>query len=328
VRLISTSEYDHVTMQLARPIYDKQKRILLAAGRSIHPKYLERIIAMDIRYLFVEDAVSEGITLDELVDMPTWLDAIEVVQTEFELAASKKALEIPNLQKIATKLLEEVGNRKVIVLIPTTSIAEDLRKYAHSVNVTLLALQVSKRLKINKLQLKDLAIGALLHDIGKAITSDDEQHPLQGFDYLRKAREVSLLSAHVAYQHHEQFDGTGFPRGISGKEFHEFAQVCGICNLFENMISRENIPPHMAMELIMTKSGSGFEPEIVQAFISSIPSYPPGTRVLLNNGQEAIVTKIKSMMQRPVVRYTTTNLEVSLEQEYTLLITGRIEDIR
>jgi putative nucleotidyltransferase with HDIG domain len=326
VRLISTSEYDHITMQLARPIYDKQKRVLLAAGRSIHPKYLERIVAMDIRYLFVEDAISGGITLEELMDMPTWIDAIEVVQKEFELAASKKSLEVKSLKKIVAKLLEEVEKRKAIVLIPTTSIAEDLRKFAHSVNVTLLALQVSKKLKINKLQLRDLAIGVLLHDIGKAFTTDDEQHPQLGFEYLRKEREVSILSAHVAYQHHEQMDGRGFPRGLSGKEFHEFAQICGICNLYENMISRENIPPHMAMELIMTKSGSGFSPEIVQAFINSIPSYTPGTKVILNNGEVAIVTRIQSLMQRPTVRYLSTNKEVSLEQDYTLLITGMLEE--
>nr|WP_272495769.1 HD domain-containing protein [Bacillus pinisoli] len=313
-------------MQLARPIYDRHKRVLLAAGRSIHPKYLERLEDMDIRYLFVEDAVSKGITLEEMMDMPTWMDAIEIVQKEYELAQSNKGLELRGLQKIVTKLISEVDKRKAVILIPTTSIAENLRKYAHSVNVTLLALQVAKKLRLNKLRLKDLAIGCLLHDIGKAITSDDEQHPQQGFEYLRKEREISLLSAHIAYQHHEQLNGQGFPRKISGKEFRDIAQICGICNMYENMISKENIPPHMAMELIMTKSGSGFDPEIVQAFISSIPSYTPGTKVVLNNGQEAIVTKIQSLMQRPTVRVLSSNQELSLEQEYTLLITGVVEE--
>jgi putative nucleotidyltransferase with HDIG domain len=326
MRLISISEYNHTTMQLARPIYDRQKRVLLAAGRSIHPKYLERLEEMDIRYLFVEDSVSQGITMDEMVDMPTWMDAILGVQNVFNAAASKKTFEIREIQKIVTKLLDEVAKRKAIVLIPTTSIAEDLRRYAHSVNVTLLSLQVAKKFRINNMQMRDLAIGALLHDIGKATASDDEKHPQEGFDYLRKVREVSLLAAHVAFQHHEQLNGEGFPRGISGKDFHDFAQICGVCNLYENMISRENIPPHMAMELIMTKSGGGFNPEIVQAFINSIPSYTPGTKVNLNNGQAAIVTKIKSLMQRPTVRYMETNQEVSLEEEYTLFITGIVEE--
>jgi putative nucleotidyltransferase with HDIG domain len=313
-------------MQLARPIYDRQKRILLAAGRSIHPKYLERLEEMDIRYLFVEDAESEGITMEELVDMPTWMDAIEAVQKVYQDAAAKKVFELRDIQKITQKLLDEVLKRKAVVLIPTTSVAEDLRRYAHCVNVALLALQVSKKLTINKIQMRDLAIGSLLHDIGKSITTEDERHPQEGFEYLRKVRELSLVSAHVAFQHHEQLNGEGFPRKISGNAFHEFAQICGVCNLYENMISRENIPPHMAMEMIMTKSGIGYSEEIVHAFIQSIPSYTPGTKVKLNNGEEAIVTKIKSLMHRPVVRYLKTNQEVSLEEEYTLLVTGLVEE--
>lgn len=326
MRLISISDYNDKTMQLARPIYDRQKRILLAAGRSIHPKYLERLEDMDIRYLFVEDAISEGITMEEMVDMPTWMDAIEAVQKVYQDASSKKVFELREIQKITRKLIDEVTKRKAIVLIPTTSIAEDLRRYAHSVNVALLALQVAKKININNIQLRDLAIGTLLHDIGKAITPDDERHPQEGFDYLRKVRDLSLLSAHVAFQHHEQLNGEGFPRKITGKEFHEFAQICGVCNLYENMISRENIPPHMAMELIMTKSGIGFSEEVVQAFLQSIPSYTPGTKVKLNNGEIAIVTKIRSHMQRPVVRYLSNNKETYLDEDYTLLITGIVEE--
>ncbi|MFZ3591422.1 HD-GYP domain-containing protein [Bacillus sp. DJP31] len=325
MRLIGISEYNQITMQLARPIYDRRKRVLLAAGRTIHPKYLERLEDMDIRYLFVEDFISKDITMEEMVDMPTWMDAIEGIQKVYEVASSKKIFEIRELQKICSKLIDEVSKRKAIVLIPTTSIPEDLRKYAHAVNVTLLSLQVAKKLSVNSLRLRDLALGALLHDIGKAVTTDDEQHPQAGFDYLRKVREVKLISAHVAFGHHEQLNGEGFPRGISDKEFHDFAQICGICNLYENMISRENIPPHMAMEMIMTKSGVGYSQEIVQSFIDSIPSYSPGTKVMLNNGKKAIVTKIRSLMQRPVVRYLDSNQEISLEDHYTLLITGIVE---
>lgn len=80
MRFIQIEEYDHTTMRLARPIYDRQKRILLAAGRTIHPIYLERIKQMNISTLIVEDAESHGISMDELVDMPTWMDAIDEVK--------------------------------------------------------------------------------------------------------------------------------------------------------------------------------------------------------------------------------------------------------
>lgn len=320
MRLISIEEYDSKLMQLARPIYDRHKRVLLGAGRTIHPTYLEKLQNLDIRYLFVEDAISFGITMDEMVDIPTWMDAIHLVKTAFESIERKEDLPIRELQKLVIQLVEEVGKRKAIFLIPTSSLAEELREYAHCVNVTLLALQLAKKLNVSQLQVKDLALGCLLHDIGKVL-DDSTHHSRVGFEFLRKIREVSLLSAHVAYQHHEAIDGSGEPRGLEEKEIHEFAQICAIANLYENMISKNALPPHEAMEYIMTKSGTVFPPELIKLFIGQVPSYIPGTKVKLNNGKAGIVTKIIGNVQRPFVKYIDTGEEISLADHHTLLIT-------
>jgi putative nucleotidyltransferase with HDIG domain len=325
MRLIMVDEYNPATMQLARPVYDRHRRILLAAGRTIHPKYLERLQEMDIKYLFVDDLISEGITMEELVDMPSWMDATEIVQKAYEEVENKRELNVRAIQKLAVKLIDEVSRRKVLAIIPSTSLTSELRPYAHAVNVALLALQLGKKLNLNSLQMRDLAIGSLLHDIGKAVEGTEE-HTIKGFEYLRKNREISLLSAHVAYQHHETFDGQGTPRGISHKEIHQYAQICAIANYFENLISEEGIPPHEAIEALMAKSNIDFDQDLVRLFIETIPSYPPGTKVKMSDGHEAIVTKIINHMQRPYVRYLSTNKEISLEENHSLLITGVISD--
>jgi putative nucleotidyltransferase with HDIG domain len=326
MRLISIDEYNPKLMQLAKPIFDKHKRVLLSAGRSIHPVYLEKLKALDIRYLFVEEAESFGITLEEMVDFPTWMDAIEAVQKTYDAVSQKKDIPIRDLQKQVIRLVDEVGKRKALFLIPTTSLAEELRPYAHSVNVTLLSLQIAKKLGIMQIHLKDLALGCLLHDIGKALTESYEDHPSAGFEYLRKIREISLLSAHVAYQHHEAVNGSGKPRGIIGGEIHEFAQVCGIADFYDNALSKDRLPPHEAMELIMTKSGTLFDPELVQILVQQVPFYIPGTKVMLNNGRKAIVTKIVGNIQRPYVRYLDTGEEISLSTHNTLLISKVLEE--
>lgn len=326
MRLISIDEYNPKLMQLARPIFDKHRRILLGEGRSIHPTYLKRLMDLDIRYLFVEDATSYGITMEEMVDIPTWMDAIETIKSAYQAVLDKKELPVRELQKQVILLVEEVAKRKAIFLIPTSSLAEELREYAHSVNVTLLSLQLAKKLGYSQIQLKDLAFGCLLHDIGKILVNEAEHHSRAGFEYLRKIREVSLLSAHVAYQHHEAIDGSGEPRGLEAKEIHEFAQVCAITNLYENLLSKEGLPPHEAMEYIMTKSGSVFPPHLVSLFVQEVPSYIPGTKVRLNNDRTAIVTKILGNLQRPFVRYLDTNEEISLAEHHTLLITEVLFD--
>lgn len=325
MRLIMIEEYNDKTMQLARPVYDRHRRVLLAAGRTIHPKYLERLRQMDIKYLFVEDIISEGITMEELVDMPTWMDATEVIQKVFGDVKAGKGLDVHGIQKLVVKLVDEVSRRKILIIIPSTSLASELRPYAHAINVTLLSLQLGKKLKLNSLQMRDLAIGALLHDIGKII-SGDEHHTIKGFEYLRKNREISLLSAHVAYQHHEMYNGKGTPRGIKHAEIHQYARICSIADCFENLISEESIPPHEAIEVLMAKSSIDFDEELVRLFINTIPSYPPGTKVKMSDGEQAIVTKITRHMQRPHVRYLSTHKEVSLADNHTLLITGIINE--
>jgi putative nucleotidyltransferase with HDIG domain len=321
MRLIHIDEYDYHTMQLALPIYDRFKRVLLAAGRSIHPKYLEKIKDMKISYLMVEDAISKGITIEDMLDMPTWLDAAANVKALYDQAKQTQKIDVSLLNKTAARLMTEVRHRQAIFLIPSTAIDHELRPYAHAVNVTLLCLQMAKKLRVNDLRMRDLACGALLHDIGKVAAEHVKDHPQQGFELLRKNREISLLAAHVAFQHHEHADGSGYPRGITGRQMHLFAQICAVANAYENLIAVKRILPHEATEMIMAQNETVFVPAVVEAFFKAIPSYPPGFKVMLSDGRAAIVTKITSHMHRPVVRCLESGEEIALADHPTLLIT-------
>lgn len=320
MRMISINEYDRNTMQLAEPIIDYRKRILLASGSTIHPKYMTKLMEIGIRSLIIEDAKSVGITLDEMIDMPTWIDAITVVEEVFQQAKERKELNIIELQQTVKKLINEVLQRKAIILIPTSSIDQKLATYAHAVNVTLIALQIGRRLNLNQLQLNDLGLGCLLHDIGKVRTADPLQHPEKGFQILKANREFSLLVSHVAYQHHECVDGSGFPRGLTDKNILEFAQICKVANDYENMISKEGIQPHEAIERIMSLVETKYSYRVVLSFTNGIISYPPGTHIKLNNGLFGIVTRIDSHLHRPIVKVQGISEEVDLSEESTLFI--------
>ena len=320
MQFIQISQYNYETMQLAQPIFDRMRRILLTAGRTIHPTILKRLENMGISTLMVEDAESKGITIDEMLDMPTWMDTIEVIQKAYDLSKNNQPLNIIEIQRATTKIIQEVSHRKTICLVPSTAVTEDLRVFAHSVNVTLLVVQTSKELNYSQSKVRDLAIGTLLHDIGKALTNDPMQHPTTGFEIIKKNRELSLLSAHIAYQHHETMNGKGYPRGLSGEEILEFPQICAIANLYENLISNDGYLPHEALEIIMTKSETEYPIKIIKAFMNSIPSYIPGTKVLLSNNQKAIVIGIKSHLHRPVVRCLDTQEEIDLAKQPSLMI--------
>lgn len=320
MRMISIDDYDRKKMQLAEPIYDRHKRVLLASGSTIHPKYMEKLKEIGIRSLIIEDAKSEGITLDEMIDMPTWIDAITNVEEVYKKVMEGKEFPIIKLQQTVKKLINEVLQRKAIVLIPTSTIDLALAPYAHAVNVALISLQIGRRLHFNQIQLNGLGLGCLLHDIGKAVTDDPQLHAEKGFQLLKNNREMSLLVSHIAYQHHEHFDGTGFPRGIKGKDILDFAQVCSVANDYENMISQENIQPHEAIERIMAEVEKKYSYSAVLSFTNGIISYPPGTHIRLNNGLFGIVTRIDSHLHRPIVKMEGVNEEVDLSEQSTLFI--------
>ncbi|WP_166240653.1 HD-GYP domain-containing protein [Paenibacillus turpanensis] len=322
MRFIPITQYDERTMVLAKPVYDNKRRMLLGANTTIHPKYLEKLIQLGIKQLIIEDAESKGITLEELMDMPTWMDVVDNVQQAYEAVRMKKPFPTKPVLMGAGRLIVEINSRPVVIPVPSKTAADEVKPYAHPVNVALMALQVGKALGYNELMLRDLAVGALLHDIGKAAAAHEKDHPEAGFNVIRGIREFSLLAAHVAFQHHEMLDGSGYPRAIAGQTLHDYAQIVGICNRFENMVTDEDVPPHEAMERIMALSSMKYSTEIVQAFVRAIPSYPPGTKIMMQNGEEAIVTKITSHMQRPVVRFISSGKEISLADNPTLMIAG------
>ncbi|MBU8907441.1 HD-GYP domain-containing protein [Desertibacillus haloalkaliphilus] len=320
MRVIEISDYNYNTMELAKPIYDQKGRILLAAGNAIHPKYLQKLLELGITYVVVEDTSSRGITLDEMVDMPTWIDAIKTVQQAFEQVEKQAPIPIKDIQVTASKLLQEVKVRKAVLLVPSTSTAKEIQPYAHAVNVALIALQMGKQLQYNDIQQRDLAIGCLLHDIGKAVTSDEAKHPFEGFTILRSIREFNLLSAHIAYQHHEKVNGTGYPRQLKKDEVLEFAQVCSVANRYEQLLSIDRVPPYEAVEKIMSLTDVDYKHSVVNSFFKGVPSYLPGTSVRLSTGETGIVTRINSHLHRPCVRVEETGKELSLADDPTILI--------
>ncbi|MEB3100078.1 HD-GYP domain-containing protein [Ferviditalea candida] len=327
MRLIHIEEYNESSMILGKPIYDAKKRILLAQGQRIHYKLLERLKLLGISYLFVEDYESKGITLEEMMDIPTWLDVITIVQDFFASVQSNKPLPFKDILLAAGKLIKEILSRPVVAPVPTSTIASELQLYAHSVNVAILCLQIGKSAGFSELQLRDLSVGALLHDIGKIAAKNSDRHAEAGFEILRKIREMNLVSAHMAFQHHETLDGQGFPRGIKGEAFHPYAQICSLANRYEHLISDDNcVQPHEALEILMTLSDKAFSIQYLQAFMKAIPLYLPGTKIRLSNGEQAIVTRIQENFQRPYIRYTTNLQEISLVDHPNIVIHEAIHE--
>lgn len=185
------------------------------------------------------------------------------------------------------KALEEIENSYRITLKALVQALEtrDFETHGHSERVVTFSLRLGHELGLEKEVLRDLELGALLHDIGKIGVPDailrkpaklnDEEwakmklHPLHGQNILRNIKFLEG-AARVVSQHHEKWDGTGYPYGLRGEDIDINARIFAVVDAFDAMISdrvyRRGCSYQDAVAELERCSGTQFDPIIVEAF--------------------------------------------------------------
>jgi putative nucleotidyltransferase with HDIG domain len=282
--------------------------VLLGNNLSLSDSYINRLKNLGIATIFVNNPIIEriGLTYDETLSEDKRIKAMRTVKQAFQDAQNGKLLNVLSLSKVAGLLIDSIKKNQIIQL--DNSVTYDDYLYLHCVNVAALAAVIANDMDYSYVRLKELVMGALLHDIGLALgeTQNEQEHPEKGFDYVRKLRDYSVVSGHVVYQHHEKFDGTGYPRGLAGNDIHEYARITAIANAYDRMTS--NLPgqkgmlPHEAYEAIMAMSGNYFDKTIADIFLAKAPLYPVGSFVVLDSDHVGIVTRaLPKLQSRPTV---------------------------
>ncbi|TCP54684.1 HD-GYP domain-containing protein (c-di-GMP phosphodiesterase class II) [Tumebacillus sp. BK434] len=316
--------------KIARPIYAPDQSILLNRGASVKLAYKQRLEAYGILSVYVEDEFLGTIEDIDPVSDVVRQGATRIVQLAFDLAAAKKPLNIDELIRVANQITDDLlANRGCMVQF-TDIRSSAAYRYAHSVNVCILATLTAIGLGYDMLRVKQVAIGSLLHDIGYALTDNPLDHPMEGFNLLRRYPMLHTLSAAVAVQHHERIDGSGFPRSLKGDAVHEYAQICALADMYDHLTNAEDgthVLPHYALEKIMSEY-TGYDQKIITAFVRNIAPYPVGTSVRLNDGQEGKVIAVpKGLPLRPVVKLFATSELIHLLDHSTLFVTEVIEKV-
>jgi HD-GYP domain-containing protein (c-di-GMP phosphodiesterase class II) len=188
----------------------------------------------------------------------------------------------------------------------------------HSVNVTFYSLITAIALKYSQIKLTDLGVGTLLIDAGmvqlpayiihKQSNLTDQEfnqiktHPLLGYRALKELGKIKESSAIISLQHHEQFDGKGYPRGLRGNDIDEFARIASIADSYEAQISnrsyRKKVYFYHAMRNLLSSGVNKFDPVILRVFLSRMSVYPIGSIVELSDGTVGII--IGSVPEKPL----------------------------
>ncbi|MDR0473344.1 MAG: HD-GYP domain-containing protein, partial [Treponema sp.] len=193
----------------------------------------------------------------------------------------------------------------------------------NSVNTAILSFLIAMELKFTHHKVMQIVTGALLHDVGmlrlpKEITDKSgglsnaevqrmQAHPLYTYKIITKELLYPEDVGLIALQHHERWDGEGYPRRIVGAEIDIGARIVSVADAFEAMVSekpyRNSMMGYQAMKNLLSDNLRRFDPDIIKAFIKTLGIYPIGSIILLNNGVIARVTEVQGDAPlRPKIR--------------------------
>ena len=193
----------------------------------------------------------------------------------------------------------------------------------NSVNTAILSSLIAMELKFTHHKVMQIVTGALLHDVGmlrlpKEITDKSgglseaeiqrmQAHPLYTYKIITKELLYPEDVGLVALQHHERWDGEGYPRRISGADIDIGARIVSVADAFEAMVSekpyRNSMMGYQAMKNLLSDNSRRFDPDILKSFIKTMGIYPIGSIILLNNGVIARVTEVQGDAPlRPKIR--------------------------
>lgn len=338
---------------LAKSIYDSQGRILLAEGMTLRLNYISKLKEMGIVSLYIEDQFSKGIQEENFLSYSVRERSKQQFKMMLDKIKETQQFDITEVNHIVDQIMDEILYKKEVLIHVADILSYDEYTYSHSVNVCTLAIIMCKVLGYSVPRIKEVAIGALLHDLGKIfvpeeilnkkgpLTSEEFQkmklHPQDGYQVLRGYSEMSAISKIIVLAHHERLDGSGYPSQLSGDKIHEVVRLVSICDVFDAMTSdrvyRKGIKTYEVIEYLISMSGQAFDVDIVQEFIKHIAVYPVGRGIILNTGEKGIVVKQNPHMpSRPVLRIfwnekgeEITPYEIDMTKEITLFIVDEVD---
>lgn len=274
-------------MILAKDIGSDMGNILLPKGAQLKHNYAKRLQDWGIHSVYIEDNHMDQVEIDEELSEQT-RDVVRRIVADFldNTVGQLPKPVIEKIQEIMGRLLTDPNILPFLVEIKEFN--ENI--FRHCVDGCILAVSFGTISGYDSKQLQELAMGAILSDLGKTGLSthmsgdsgsltvkerlEFQKHPELGSDMLRKLGNEYENSALAILQHHEQYDGTGFPKGLKGGQIHEYAKIIAIADSYLSSqapgTEGQRMQPPQALQYIEEHSGTRFDPDFTLIFSQKI----------------------------------------------------------
>ena len=287
-----------------------------------------------VSHLLVEPPLESDLTEEEQEHKKeqakrTYQQSVAVTKEVINSVRMGRTASVKKVKRAVQAIVDQVlADESSLVGLSTLRDYDDYT-FTHSVNVCIFSIALGKKLGLTKLQLYDLGMAALFHDVGKArvplevlnkegsLTDEDwrvmQAHPWLGvltLFGLRGYGEVPYRSMITAYEHHMKRDLTGYPKSLRPRTPSIFSRVIAVADGFDAATSRRvyntnPLQPDSVLHEMLNNPRRGLDPVVVKAFINLLGVYPAGTMVILDTYELALVSAANpdvSEVHRPMVR--------------------------
>lgn len=301
-------------MIVGMPMYAPNGTILLKEGSTLRENAIEKLIELQAPHIYIIDEYSQD---------------IEASCNVSPAVKSKARLNIKNLYTAIQNNAGEYSNEMKACLASVDDIVDDITTenidlfdlfdiklrdqyiYSHPINVTAISVILGRQLQLNSLELYHLAVGAFLHDVGqmfipkeilhkKSTYSNEDveamrKHAEAGYRFAKDEFYLPMRSYLAILQHHERYDGNGYPHQKKGKDISSYGRIVAIADVYDAISShkpyRSALSPAQAFKTIIESAGSSFDPEYIKIFAQRVSPYPIGFTLKLPDKRTGIVYK-------------------------------------
>lgn len=256
----------------------------------------------------------------------TYFNAVSFTQGVINKIKSGERVSIKKAKRVVENMVDMILEEEELLIGMTAIKDYDEYTYHHSVNVSILSVALGQRIGLSRKALTDLGLVALFHDIGKMEVpseilnkptnfNDNEwkivkKHPFWGVRAILKLKGLdptSIKTAIVAFEHHLNYDMTGYPKISKPLTLDFYSRIVSLVDQYDAMTSarvysRNPMAPDKALSIMMERAGSELDPILFKFFINMIGVFPIGTLVLLDTKELGLVYGSNTMfLDRPRV---------------------------
>ncbi len=246
----------------------------------------------------------------------------EGLEDIFNNVAQGSALNMAKVKLAVQPMIDSITRNPDACIWLARMKQEDQYTYQHSLGASIWAVALGRQLGLPKSDLRSLAIGGLLFDVGKLqldkellnakrpLTEEEfetvKSHVQLGVDAITKGGVMNQDVIDMVAHHHERHDGSGYPEGLSGDNIPIFARIAAIVDCYDAITSHRSYAratsPSIAIKKLYEWKDMDFQAELVEEFIQAVGIYPAGTLVELSSGEVAVVmAEYRTRRLRPKV---------------------------